>query len=391
MVVAAIDAERGGGRGLTLRSILERRRLPWVAALLLVAAGLMAIRLAGPTVAPEAAAHSHRSAVSTEASGGVDRPSPSHRLMGSGHPTPTPTAMASRSSTPAASSASFGPSAPAPTLPPATPGPTPRPPAPTPTSPVASAILVGAGDIATCGGSGDEATAALLDGIQGTIFTAGDNAYSDGTAAEFAECFAPSWGRHKSRIYPAPGNHDYHVAGAPGYYGYFGDRAGGPGGYYAYDLGAWRIYSLNSEIVSDAQVVWLRADLAAHPRACVAAYWHHPLFSSGRHGNDESVRPFWDVLHAAGAELVLNGHDHDYERFAPQTPSGQAATGGIREIVVGTGGAGLRPFEGARPNSQVRDAGTNGVLKLTLSAVGYRWDFVPTGGSFTDTGTGVCH
>ena len=363
-----------------------RRPLVGVAAITVVVVGLLVWRLSlGTEPASEATASATPQSVpsSVAQASTTPRVTPSDRAE---TPSPSvPSSTASPSPTPPASTPTIDAG-------PVTPPPTPRPPAPTPTPVTAStATLVGAGDIATCGRSGDEATAALLDHIAGTVFTAGDNAYSDGTAAEFADCFGPSWGRHKARMFPAPGNHDYHVAGAPGYFGYFGDRAGGPGGYYAYDLGGWRIYSLNSEIIGDAQVRWLIGDLAANPRACVAAYWHHPLFSSGRHGNDDAVRPFWDALHAAGAELVINGHDHDYERFAPQTPSGQASPTGIREFVVGTGGAGLRPFEGARPNSEVRDSSANGVLKLTLSSAGYRWDFIPAGGSFVDSGTGSCH
>ncbi|MGI8658962.1 MAG: metallophosphoesterase family protein [Candidatus Limnocylindria bacterium] len=256
----------------------------------------------------------------------------------------------------------------------------------------AAAVLVGAGDIATCNDSNDEATAALLDEIEGTVFTVGDNAYSDGSTDDYSECYAPSWGRHQSRTRPAPGNHDYHTANAEGYYEYFGTRAGGEGGYYAYDLGAWRIYSLNSEIVSDEQITWLTDDLDANPSQCVLAYWHHPLFSSGRHGNDKSVRPFWDALSAAGADVVVNGHDHDYERFAPQMPDGVASADGLREFVVGTGGARLRTFAKIRNNSEVRNAETFGVIELTLKPTGYDWQFIPaSGGTFRDAGSASCH
>lgn len=330
-------------------------------------------------------------AVSTPSAGARSHSFSASATSASATPGQSPTASASPSSS---HTPTVAPSTAAPT---ATTGSTPRPtvaasqtPGPAPV-PATAAVLVGAGDIATSG-SGDEATAALIASIPGTVFTAGDNAYPDGAAADFARDFAPSWGRFKARIFPAPGNHDYHVSGAPGYYGYFGARAGGPGGYYAYELGGWRIYSLNSEIISPAEVAWLRSDLAAHPTGCVMAYWHHPLFSSGKHGDDASVRPLWDALNAAGAELVINGHDHDYERFAPQTPTGAAAANGIREIIAGTGGAGLRPIASKQPNSEVFNGTTNGVLKLTLSPTGYRWEFVPTAGaSFRDSGTGSCH
>jgi 3',5'-cyclic AMP phosphodiesterase CpdA len=260
------------------------------------------------------------------------------------------------------------------------------------------AVLVGAGDIAACASAGDEATAALLDRIAGTVFTAGDNAYPSGSSADFQNCYAPSWGRHKARTRPTPGNHEYLTAGAAGYFAYFGAAAGTPGqGYYSYDLAGWHVVALNSSVAHDAsspQLLWLRADLAAHPARCILAYWHHARFSSGSaHGNDLTVKPFWNELDQAGAELVISGHDHDYERFAPQTPSGVAdPTNGIREFVVGTGGKSLRGFGVIQPNSQVRNASTYGVLKLTLRPGSYRWKFVPvSGGSFTDSGNGVCH
>jgi hypothetical protein len=260
-------------------------------------------------------------------------------------------------------------------------------------------VLVGAGDIADCGSSGDEATADLLDGIQGTIFTAGDNAYPDGSAADFSGCYAPSWGRHKSRTRPAPGNHDYHTPGAPDYYAYFGQSAGPAGlGYYSYDLGDWHVVSLNSNVAmsaGSAQETWLRADLAASAKTCTLAYWHHPRFSSGTvAGNDSATQPLWQALYDAGAEIVVSGHEHNYERFAPQTPAGVAdPVNGIREFVVGTGGAGLaNDFGTGQPNSEVFDGTTWGVLKLTLSPGAYSWTFVPVAGSsFTDSGTGACH
>ena len=262
-------------------------------------------------------------------------------------------------------------------------------------------ILVGAGDIASCGLTADSATASLIDRIPGTVFAAGDLAYESGTTAEFANCYGPTWGRFASRTRPVPGNHDYVTAGAAPYYAYFGSKAGTAGqGWYAYDLGAWRIYALNSNCAfvggcgaGSAQEAWLKADLAANPRACVAAYWHHPLFTSGYHGNDPQTLALWQDLYAAGADLVINGHDHDYERFALQRPDGTAdPAAGIREFVVGTGGAALRPFASAQPNSQARNAATHGVLKLTLTPTGYSWQFVPVAGStFTDSGSAACH
>lgn len=256
-------------------------------------------------------------------------------------------------------------------------------------------VFVGAGDIANCSRTQDEATAELLDNIPGTVFTLGDNAYPDGTLAQFNDCYEPSWGRHKSRTKPVPGNHDYHVSGAAGYFDYFGSAAGDRSkGYYSYDLGAWHIIALNSEIAQgagSAQEQWLRADLAANPNVCTLAYWHHPRFSSGRHGNSTASQALWQALYEYGADVVLNGHDHTYERFAPQNPSGQADPNGIREFVVGTGGAGLYPFPTIQPNSEVRNNTAHGVLKLTLHSTSYDWQFVPIAGlTFTDSGTGNC-
>lgn len=286
-----------------------------------------------------------------------------------------------------------------PTPPPSAPPPAPSPtPAPTPPA-AAGAVLVGAGDIASCGLTADSATAKVVAGISGTVFTAGDNAYERGTAAEFRDCYGPTWGAFRDRTYPAPGNHDYETSGAGGYFSYFGARAGPVGtGWYAYDLGGWRIYALNSNCfvvgcdVGSEQEQWLRADLATNPRACVLAYWHHPRFSSGQHGNDAEVAPLWEALYAAGAELIINGHDHDYERFAPQAPGGTAdPSTGIRQFVVGTGGASLRSFSTIRANSEVRNSATFGVLKLTLSSGSYTWQFVPAGsGTFRDSGNGTC-
>ena len=257
-------------------------------------------------------------------------------------------------------------------------------------------VFVGAGDIANCSRDQDEATAKLLDNISGTVFTVGDNAYPDGTASQFTSCYGPTWGRHKNRTHPSPGNHDYHTSGASGYYNYFGAVAGDSGkGYYSYDLGAWHIIALNSEVgysAGSAQVQWLRNDLAANQKVCTLAYWHHPRFSSGQHGNISRSQPFWDALYEYGADVVINGHDHTYERFAPQNPNGQAdANRGIREFIVGTGGAGLYPFPSIQPNSQVRNNTTYGVLKLTLHSTSYDWQFVPIAGqTFTDSGSSNC-
>jgi hypothetical protein len=267
------------------------------------------------------------------------------------------------------------------------------------------AVLVGAGDVASCREiTGAEATAKLLDAIPGTVFIPGDLACPDGTPEEFANCFEPTWGRHKARTRPSTGNHDYHTKGAAPYFAYWGDAAGDPSkGYYSYELGTWHVVVLNSNCaeiggcdIGSPQERWLRADLAAHPSACTVAYWHHPLFSSGAkasHARHPEVRPLWQALYDAGAELVLNGHEHNYERFAAQDPNGEPdPEHGIRQIVAGTGGRNLDPLPDPQPNSEVREDSTFGVLKVTLKAKGYDWEFVPVAGkSFTDSGSGTCH
>jgi acid phosphatase type 7 len=271
------------------------------------------------------------------------------------------------------------------------------------TAPPPGVVMVGAGDIASCSSSGDEATALLLDGIQGTVYNLGDNVYDNGTATEFTNCYDPTWGRHKARTMPSPGNHEYGTTNATGYFNYFGAAAGDPTkGYYSYNLGEWHIIVLNSNlscaVVSCAagspQEQWLRADLAANPKNCTLAYWHHPRFNSGAsHGNNLDVAPFWDALYAANADVILNGHEHVYERFAPQTPGAVADNArGIRQFTVGTGGRSHYTFGTPQPNSEVREANTYGVLKLTLRATSYDWQFIPVAGAtFTDSGTGTCH
>jgi hypothetical protein len=198
------------------------------------------------------------------------------------------------------------------------------------------------------------------------------------------------------------GNHEYYTQEASGYFDYFGSAAGDPKkGYYSYDLGGWHVVVLNSQCwhtdncrPHSPMLDWLEQDLAASPKPCTLAYWHDPLFSSGYHGNNPSMKPSWEALYAANAEVVLNGHDHDYERFAPQSPSGAADDArGIRQFVVGTGGRELRPFRTAiEANSEVRNANTFGILKLTLHPNSYEWKFVPVAGkTFTDSGTSDCH
>src|SRR5690242_499968 len=260
-----------------------------------------------------------------------------------------------------------------------------------------SNVLVGAGDIADCTSAGDSITASLLDGIPGTVFLAGDNAYPNGSPSDYANCYTPTWGRHLSRTRPAPGNHDYQTSGASGYFGYFGPAAGDPAkGYYSYDLGDWHIVALNSNIAHTAgtpQEQWLRADLAASPKRCTLAYWHHPLFTSGPLA-DTSTRALWQALYDYGAEVVVVGHEHYYERFAPQTAAGVAdPANGIREFVAGMGGSGLFSQATTHPaNWETGNDNTFGVLKFTLTSTGYSWQFVHAAGkTYADSGSASCH
>jgi len=264
------------------------------------------------------------------------------------------------------------------------------------------ATVVAAGDIADCDAlSGAEATAKLIDNIPGTVLAIGDLSYPDGSELNF-KCYEKTWGRHKARTRPAPGNHEHHTAGASGYFNYFGTAAGTPAvPYYSFDLGAWHIISLDSECpqvggceAGSPEERWLRQDLERNTSACILAFWHIPLFSSGdKHGNAPQMKPFWDDLYAAGADIILGGHDHDYERFALQTPDGKPdAQRGIREFVVGTGGKSQRGFSAALPTTERRSNSTFGVLRLTLHPTGYDWKFVAAPGSdFFDSGSDHCH
>jgi hypothetical protein len=268
------------------------------------------------------------------------------------------------------------------------------------TTPVAT--LLAAGDIASCNSTGDEATAALLDARPNAVVaTLGDNVYESGTAAEFANCYDPTWGRHKARTHPAVGNHEYGVFRAGGYYAAFGAAAGeAPLGWYSYDLGAWHVIVLNSncEVVGCAtggtQEKWLREDMAAHPVACTLAVWHHPRWTSGTtHGPTAAVTPLYTALYEMGADVVLSGHEHNYERFAPLNPAGQPDDArGVRQFVVGTGGRSHYPFGPPQPGSEVRNDNTYGLLALTLRANSYQWQFVPEAGkTFVDSGSTNCH
>jgi acid phosphatase type 7 len=276
-------------------------------------------------------------------------------------------------------------------------------------SPDQGVTVYAAGDIARCAyrdpaysGAADTAAtvaAGLAQDPEAVVLALGDLTYPNGAMKEFTDCYAPTWGRFKDRTWPAPGNHEYYTPGAKPYFDWWGARAGR--GYYSFELGTWHIISLDSNLAPAqhaAQLDWLRADLAAHPARCTLAYWHHPLFSSGGHGSIPKMRDAWQLLYAAGAELVLSGHDHDYERFAPQDADGRLdPTHGIRQFVVGTGGAYPTPFLLTVPHSEVRDSNRTGVLRLRLYTGGYGWEFVEStrvssfGIAPPDHGSAACH
>ena len=265
-------------------------------------------------------------------------------------------------------------------------------------------VLVGAGDIASCDSDGDEITAALLDEVvseadEAVVFTAGDNAYEAGSAANFADCYEPSWGRHRSITRPAVGSREYRTAGAAPYFEYFGEAAGDPTlGYYSYNLGGWHIVVVNSNCpeiggceAGSPQEQWVREDLTAHSTACTLAYWHTPLFSSRSGGTNPEMLPIVQALDEADVDVIVNGNDHFYERFLPQDPEGGEDDDGIVQFTIGTGGRSLDDFLGPSPNSATRYNESFGVLALSLFAGGYDFDFVaPEGTPFTDSGTGAC-
>ncbi len=232
------------------------------------------------------------------------------------------------------------------------------------------------------------------------VLPLGDTQYEKGTLSTFKESYEPSWGRVKHLSYPVVGNHEYYTENAQGYFDYFGEKAGDPQkGYYSYDLGEWHLIALNSNCSKiggcgegSPQLQWLKEDLEAHPNVCTLAYFHHPRFSSGQHGNNEGLKALWQDLDQAGVELVLTGHDHNYERFAPQDAEGNLdEINGMRQFVVGSGGRSHYPFKNIQPNSEVRNEDTYGVLKLTLHSDGYTWEFLPeVGQTFTDQGSALC-
>lgn len=279
-----------------------------------------------------------------------------------------------------------------------------------------ASVFIGVGDIASCESRLSVGTAVLVDSVlradsiakvDNAVFTLGDNVYTSGTTSQFNDCFTRTWGDPAKRImkslHPSPGNHEYYTPAADPYYKYFGPSAGVVGkGYYSYDVGKWHVIVVNSEIVVNpvfgdaaraAQMDWLEKDLKAHKVPCTIAYWHHPRFSSGWHGGDRRLVPIWQLLYENDVDLVLSGHDHDYERFRPMTPAGVSDSAkGITQIVAGTGGEELRGFTSAiNVNSAYRIEGRAGVLLLTLGAAEYRSAFLEVGGRIWDQSGGKCH
>ncbi len=274
-----------------------------------------------------------------------------------------------------------------------------------PTGPLPDVTILAAGNIATCGSTNDEATAGILDTLPGIVFTLGDNVFPNGSPESYADCYAPSWGRHKERTYATLGNHEYSSGNAAPSFSYFGERAGpADRGYYSLDLGNWHIIvlNINDATVNEAQPFegsaqdeWLKADLAANTKTCTLAMWHNPRFFSsntvGWTSNAYVLTP-WQRLYEAGVDIVLNGHQHHYERLSPLSPTGSVDQArGIRTFNVGTGGESTEAMIAIAEHSEVRSPAF-GVLKLVLGSETYRWDFVSAvPGEFSDTGSGVCH
>jgi hypothetical protein len=238
-------------------------------------------------------------------------------------------------------------------------------------------------------------TGLMLDSLDGTILAVGDLAYRHGTAEEFANCYDPVWGRHKARTRPSPGNHEYESSNAQPYYDYFGGQAGPSGqGYYSFRSGDWLVLSLNSNLPvggSTAQGQWIRSELTANPSRCALAYFHHPLYSSGPNGDNARLAGLWQMLYEQGVDVIVSAHEHLYERYAPMSPDGQRNDArGIRQFIVGTGGAGLYTVMSAHPQSE-KQVVAHGLLKLTLTAQGYSWEFLQSGAGIVDSGIGTCH
>lgn len=269
-----------------------------------------------------------------------------------------------------------------------------------PSSSAETVTLITAGDIARCDSQDDESTAALAATYPGTVLVLGDNAYEDGSGRDYEDCYQPSWGRLLERTMAIPGNHDHQTADAQGYFDYFGARAGPAGrGWYAETLGAWRLITLDSECrpvggcgPGSPQYTWLTTELNEHASPCTVVAFHRPRYSSGYHGDDAGVDPLWRLVVDAGADIVLNGHEHSFERLGPMDADGHADANGVVAFIAGTGGAPLRGFEDVVETSQVRIDDRHGVLVLQLADGSFDWAFHSTpDDTVEDQGTGACH
>ena len=260
---------------------------------------------------------------------------------------------------------------------------------------VPATVVLAAGDIGLCGSLGAAQTGQMLSELPGTILAVGDLAYPHGSAEDFAACYDPVWGPHKPRTKPAPGNHEYETAGAQPYFDYFGGAAGPAGlGYYSFKAGDWAVLSLNSNVPigsTTAQGQWIRSELTASAAPCTLAYFHHPLYSSGPNGDNARIAGLWQLLYDQGVDVIVSAHEHLYERYAPMTPDGQRNDlRGIRQFIVGTGGAGLYSIQRLHPLSEAQLI-SHGLLKLTLTVHGYQWEFLQVNGTIGDSGSDVCH
>lgn len=264
----------------------------------------------------------------------------------------------------------------------------PSPPDPLPQGPQ---TLIAVGDIGQCGSPGVAQTAKLVEGMEGHLVLAGDLAYFTGSMRDFIECFDPAWGVHRRRWRPVPGNHEYETQFAAGYFQYFGQVAGN--GYYSFRAGDWLVLMLDSNVAvgpGSEQYEFARSELQMNPRVCTMAVWHHPLFSSGPSGPQIVMREMWSLLHRAGVDVIVAAHDHLYERFGKQDADGRSDGGGIRQFIVGTGGARLYDFQRMSANSQLR-VKTHGVLRFTLNPGNYAWAFIDVSGTTADSGADTCH
>jgi hypothetical protein len=272
-------------------------------------------------------------------------------------------------------------------------GPTPG---PTPGPIVRSTVLLAAGDVGFCGSQGAVDTGEMLDSQEGTILAVGDLAYPHGSIQDYTMCYDPVWGRHKIRTKPSPGNHEYESPGAQPYFDYWGSAAGPAGlGYYSFRAGDWLVLSLNSNLPvgnTTAQAQWIRQELTTNNVKCTLAYFHHPLYSSGPNGDNARLAGLWQLLYELGVDVIISAHEHLYERYAPMTPDGvRNDAKGIRQFIVGTGGASPYTIQRLHPLSEVQVT-TYGLLKLTLTDVGYQWEFLRVGGGGRlDFGQDVCH